>query len=114
MLLRMDSPFEVEEFGGNSILYFSADWCGPCKILTPALERLSEEEPYSEVTFFQVPAETNHEMFDRYEVTNHPVLFLMRNGKIVARFQGVMDMENQAEKDINRLKKLIKALYGVK
>lgn len=112
MLLRMEDEFSVNDFGGDAVLYFSADWCGPCKIFSPELDNLSEEEAYEDFHFFQIPDE-NRAMFEKYEVTSHPVLMLIKKGNIVARFNGVMDMENQASKDIRRLRKLIKSLYGV-
>ena len=113
MLLTMDDSFDINDFGGDGVLYFSADWCGPCKVLSPALEEFSDEPNYEDFNFFKIPSETNQQMFDDYSVDSHPVLIFMKNGKQVTKFSGVMDMENNAEKDIKRIRKLVKALYGV-
>lgn len=113
MLVKMDQDFDISDFGGDGVLYFSADWCGPCKVLSPALSSLAEEEAYEDFNFFQIPSESNQEMYEKFSITSHPVIILMKSGRKVAQFNGVMDMENGAEKDIQRLRKLIKTLYRV-
>lgn len=113
MLLPMDESFDINDFGGNGVLYFSADWCGPCKVLTPALEELSEDPVYEDFNFFKIPSETNQEMFEEFSIESHPVLVFMKNGKQVTKFSGVIDMENSADKDIQRIRKIVKALYKV-
>jgi thioredoxin 1 len=113
MLIRMDQPFDINDFGGNGVLYFSADWCGPCKVLTPVIEALSEDEIYSDFHFFQIPSEVNKEMFDSFELNSHPVIIFMKGGRKITQFSGVIDMENSGEKDGKRVRKMIKSLYGL-
>jgi thioredoxin 1 len=113
MLIKMEESFDVNDFGGNALLYFSADWCGPCKVLTPVLERISEEDSYSDFNFFQIPSESNKEMFNEFQLDSHPVIIFMKNGRKITQFNGVIDMENVADKDGKRVRKMIKALYGL-
>lgn len=70
-----------------------APWCGPCKMVGPAVERLAAKQPER----FQV-AMANMEMFvktaEALEIKATPTLILFRAGKEVARRSGAM-MESQ-------------------
>ena len=69
---------------------FWADWCGPCKVMAPAFERVAAElEP--EIRFLKVDTETERDLAARYDVRSIPMLILFRNGRIVAQRAGASD-----------------------
>ena len=57
----------------NKILYFSATWCGPCKILGPTMDQLSTEG----LPIQKIDVDTNSDLSARYGVRNIPCLVLV-------------------------------------
>jgi thioredoxin 1 len=70
-----------------TINYFSAAWCGPCKMFAPIVEVVSQEE---NVPVIKIDIEQNQDMTKAYDVRSVPTLVLMKNGTPVARHTGIM------------------------
>ena len=66
---------------------FSATWCGPCKMLAPIMEELSEEMA-GQVEFYNADTDENMDLALANKVTSIPALFLLRDGQIVDRMIG--------------------------
>ena len=64
---------------------FWAEWCGPCKRLTPVLEAAVEGRG---VTLAKVDVDSNKELARRYDVSGIPAVKAFRNGQVVAEFVG--------------------------
>lgn len=56
----------------KKLLYFSAEWCGPCKTLGPIVESLS-----GQINYEKVDVDTNHDLSAQYGVRNIPTLILV-------------------------------------
>jgi len=68
----------------KKIIYFSAPWCGPCKVLGPTMQKLSSELP---ITKINVDEDTNTSV--KYGIRNVPTLVLVDNsGKELNRLIG--------------------------
>jgi putative thioredoxin len=67
------------------ILDFWADWCGPCKVLAPVLERAVEER---DVVLAKVDVDANQQVAERYGIRGIPAVKAFRNGQVVAEFVG--------------------------
>lgn len=65
--------------GDVAVIDFSAGWCGPCKMLHPVLEELSEE--MKEVAFYNADVDENMDLAVSMGVTNIPALFLYKKGE---------------------------------
>ena len=70
--------------GGLKVVDFFATWCGPCKMLTPILEELSEEMQDS-VEFIKIDIDESMELAMEYQVTTVPTLVFIKDGQEVAR-----------------------------
>ena len=64
---------------------FWAEWCGPCKRLTPVLEAAVEGR---DVTLAKVDVDSNKELARRFDVSGIPAVKAFRNGQVVAEFVG--------------------------
>ncbi|WP_347303880.1 thioredoxin [Croceibacterium sp. TMG7-5b_MA50] len=66
---------------------FWADWCGPCKMIAPALEEISDELD-GRVTIAKVDIMANPEVAGRMGVQSIPLMVLFKNGEAVAQKLG--------------------------
>lgn len=64
---------------------FWAEWCGPCKVIGPSLEELSDEMA-DQVTITKANLDDAPDAATRYGIRSIPNLVLFRNGEEVARF----------------------------
>ena len=65
---------------------FNADWCGPCKMIRPILEEISEEENKTKIVSINIDEES--ELAEKFEVSSIPCLILYKNGKEIKRNVG--------------------------
>jgi putative thioredoxin len=89
-----DFEYEVIAYSQNTpvIVDFWADWCRPCKTLSPLLEKLAEE---SNGTFrlAKVDADANPNLVLRYKVRSLPTVSAFSEGAMVANFVGLQPEE---------------------
>lgn len=91
MVEKMTSAaFETEVLKAEMpvLVDFYADWCGPCKMMAPAVE--SAAEAYSgKVKVFKLNVDENGDVAERYAVMSIPTLILFKNGQEVKRMVGL-------------------------
>jgi len=63
-----------------AVVDFSATWCGPCRMLAPVVEALSDEFA-GQVDFYNVDVDDAPELAGAYRVQSVPCLVLMKNGE---------------------------------
>jgi thioredoxin 1 len=76
----------------NTLVWFSAEWCGPCKILKPKIEKVSEDLSDS-YNFVKADVGSAGETTKRFSIRNIPTCVLTRGGEEIARFSGVKTEE---------------------
>ena len=69
------------------IVDFGADWCPPCRVLTPIFHRLSAEYQ-GRLGFASVDIDENPIVYVRYRIQGVPTLIIFKDGKELARFVG--------------------------
>jgi len=69
------------------VVDFFATWCGPCKMIAPLLDKLSEELK-EEVLFLKVDVDDNEDIAADNKVTVMPTFIFFRNKKKVDEFSG--------------------------
>ena len=72
---------------------FYADWCGPCKMLEPVVERLAEE---TAATVAKVDVDANQRLASEYGVRGVPTLVLFADGEQVEEIVGVQSKDRLA------------------
>jgi thioredoxin 1 len=66
---------------------FYAEWCGPCKVLTPLMENVKTK--FSNFNFANIDIEKDYEIAQKYHVRSVPTVIIEKNGKEVSRMVGV-------------------------
>lgn len=68
---------------------FWAEWCAPCRMLTPTLEKLAEHYG-NQITFAKVNVDELPDLADKYAIRSIPTLLLLRGGKVLERLVGLL------------------------
>ena len=80
---------EVKNSGKVTIVDFFADWCGPCRKLSPIIEEI-EQELGEKVKFTKINTDENIELAREYQISGIPTLLVFKNGEMVERMVGLM------------------------
>ncbi|MBI2667470.1 thioredoxin [Candidatus Woesearchaeota archaeon] len=85
-----------KELKGKIIIDFWADWCYPCKEMSPLFEEISKE--IKGLKFAKIDVDEEPEIASRFGVMSIPTFLLLKDGKEVKRFVGVMAKSSLKEK----------------
>lgn len=84
--------FEEETKSGVTLVDFFAEWCGPCRTMTPVLDEV-EKELKGRATIAKLDIDHSSAIAAKFQVTSVPTLILFNDGKEVDRMVGVRDAE---------------------
>ncbi|MFK8055030.1 MAG: thioredoxin [Saprospiraceae bacterium] len=84
-----DGNFETEAItsGGVSVVDFWAEWCGPCRMITPIIEQLAGEYE-GKVKVGKLNVDENSAVSERYAIRSIPTILIFKDGEIVDRHVG--------------------------
>ena len=74
--------FNAMDKSGISVLDFNAVWCGPCKMLGPVLEEVSEEMA-DDAKFYSIDTDENPDLAREYGIMNIPAIVVLKDGQKV-------------------------------
>ncbi|WP_300975466.1 thioredoxin TrxA [Sphingomonas sp. LHG3406-1] len=86
-----DQSFATDVLGADKpvLVDFWAEWCGPCKMIAPALEELSQTMG-DKVTIAKLNIDENPDTPGKYGVRGIPTMLLFKNGEPVAQKVGAL------------------------
>ncbi len=87
-----ENNFDNDIKEGYSVVDYHAQWCGPCRMVSPIIDELSNE--IENIKFFKVDVDENQSLSDKYGITSIPAIFLYKDGKLVDKFIGAMPKVN--------------------
>lgn len=90
-VLQSDIPVLVD---------FFAQWCGPCKMMAPNIEKLAADYE-GKIKVGKIDIDENINIISNYHITSVPTLILFKNGEAAAKSIGFMSYE-ELEKFINQ------------
>lgn len=74
---------------------FYADWCGPCKMLSPVVDEVAQEN--EDVKVVKINVDEAQDLATEYKVMSIPTLVVIKNSREVARSVGVVDKSEIVE-----------------
>ena len=86
---------DVVEKGGVAVMDFWAVWCGPCRLISPIIDKLSTEYEGKAIVG-KVNVDENPEVAMKYGVRSIPTIVILKDGEEVKRHVGVTTQANLA------------------
>ena len=83
---------EVLKSEKTVLIDFYADWCGPCKMMSPVIDEIAEEMKEI-VKVGKINVDENQDLAMEYGVMSIPTIVVLKNGEVQKTFVGVTDKE---------------------
>lgn len=90
-LIKTEEEFNKEIMNNKVVVDFFAKWCGPCKMLTPIIEEVSNE--LNEITFLKVDIDEIESLPRQFDIMSIPTLLIFEKGKMIKKNVGYIDKE---------------------
>ncbi len=90
-LIKTEEEFNREIMNNKVVVDFFAKWCGPCKMLTPIIEEVSNE--LNEITFLKVDIDEIESLPRQFDIMSIPTLLIFEKGKMIKKNVGYIDKE---------------------
>ena len=100
MEIISSNEFDATILSGIVLVDFFANWCGPCKMLSPVLEKVSSD--YPNIHFVKLDVDKSGDIAMRYQVQSIPTLLVFKDGNLVERQVGFAG-EPQLRNLLNRI-----------
>ncbi|MCC8130648.1 MAG: thioredoxin [Oscillospiraceae bacterium] len=85
--------FETEVLGSDKpvIIDFWAEWCGPCRMMSPVVDEIAEE--HEEFKVCKCNVDEAPQLANKFQVTAIPTIVMIKNGELAATAVGYMPKE---------------------
>lgn len=92
---------EVLEHRGLVLVDFWAEWCGPCHMFGPIIEKVNDEVKSKDIKIGKINIDENQKIPSTYSIMSIPTLIFFKNGQMIDQMVGV----HSKEKVIERIEK---------
>jgi thioredoxin 1 len=89
------SNFDSTVGSGVTLVDFWAEWCGPCKLMTPVIDELASEYG-DKVTVGKIDIDSEQDLAMKFQVSSIPTLIVFKDGEVAERFVGVTSKSDLA------------------
>lgn len=84
--VNQDNFAEVKNSDKTVLIDFYADWCGPCRMVSPIVDEIANEHP--EYLICKVNVDQEGELASQFGVVSIPTLVVIKNGNVVQQVSG--------------------------
>lgn len=89
--IKDQNEFDKEIEKGLVVVDFFATWCGPCRMLAPILEDVSENR--DDAMFLKVDVDENYELAKSFGIMSVPTVLFFKDGSLVDKSIGLINSE---------------------
>jgi len=90
-LIKTEEEFNREIMNDKVVVDFFANWCGPCKMLAPIVEEVSNE--LEKITFIKVDIDEMESLPRQFDIMSIPTLLIFEKGELIKRHTGYIDKD---------------------
>lgn len=90
--IKNQIEFDKEIEKGLVVVDFFATWCGPCRMLAPIIEDVSENR--DDAAFLKVDVDENYELAKSFGIMSVPTVLFFKDGKVIDKSIGLINSEN--------------------
>ena len=96
-VININNNFKEEVLDSTKkvLVDFNAEWCGPCRMIAPVLEKIAEEN--DNIKIVSVNVDNNNELTREYNVFSIPCLVVIKDGKEINRSVGLISKKEIEE-----------------
>lgn len=92
LIVNKDNFDSIKTSQKTVLLDFYADWCGPCRMMAPIVEEITEENPQYLIGKINVDKEP--ELAQKFNVLSIPTLVVIKNGNVINQSAGARRKED--------------------
>ena len=86
-----EDDFDEKTSTGKVLVDCYADWCGPCRMLSPVVDKVSEE--VNDYRFYKLNMDEADEIAEDFEISSIPTLLVFNDGELVNQGLGFMSID---------------------
>ena len=86
-ITKANYDLEVVECEKPVLIDFWAEWCGPCRMIAPAIDSIATER--DDIKVGKINVDTEQELCTRFEIDSIPTLIILKNGEIAGKLIGL-------------------------